>query len=234
MTWPPLSPDLNPIKMVWDELNRKVKEKQPTSAEHMWEILQDCWKSILGEADWENAKSVQSCQGKGWLLWRIRNLKYYLILFNTFLVTTWFHMCYFIDLMSSLSFYNVEIVKITKNPWMSWCVQTFDWYCTLRVCPIGMFSTYQWAKETWRKHAQYLQGRKQKLFVRNMVVCVLTMQLCWRQCREESICKKIFYEENVYFFNVMIGYIHYVCLNTWEKNPSIFCVCVKCILKQNK
>uniref|UniRef100_A0A4W5N7G5 Tc1-like transposase DDE domain-containing protein n=1 Tax=Hucho hucho TaxID=62062 RepID=A0A4W5N7G5_9TELE len=32
MTWPPQSPDLNPIEMVWDELDRRVKEKQPTSA----------------------------------------------------------------------------------------------------------------------------------------------------------------------------------------------------------
>ena len=70
--WPPQSPDLNPIEMVWDELDRRVKEKQPTSTEHMWELLQDCWKSIPGEAGWENAKSVQSChQGKGWLHWRI-------------------------------------------------------------------------------------------------------------------------------------------------------------------
>ena len=50
MPWPPQSPDLNPIEMVWDELNRRVKEKQPTSAQHMWELLQDCWKSIPGEA----------------------------------------------------------------------------------------------------------------------------------------------------------------------------------------
>ena len=50
MTWPPQSPNLNPIEMVWDELDRRVKEKQPTSAQNMWEILQDCWKSILGEA----------------------------------------------------------------------------------------------------------------------------------------------------------------------------------------
>ena len=50
MTWPPQSPDLNPIEMVWDELDRRVKEKQPTSAQHMWELLQDCWKSIPGEA----------------------------------------------------------------------------------------------------------------------------------------------------------------------------------------
>jgi transposase len=47
MTWPPQSPDLNPIEMVWDELHRRVKKKQPTSAQHMWELLQDCWKSLL-------------------------------------------------------------------------------------------------------------------------------------------------------------------------------------------
>ena len=45
MTWPPHSPDLNPIEMVWDELDRRVKEKQPTSAQHMWEHLEDCWKT---------------------------------------------------------------------------------------------------------------------------------------------------------------------------------------------
>jgi hypothetical protein len=36
--------------MVWDELDRRVKKKQPTSAQHMWELLQDFWKSIPGEA----------------------------------------------------------------------------------------------------------------------------------------------------------------------------------------
>ncbi|XP_064832212.1 tissue factor pathway inhibitor-like [Oncorhynchus masou masou] len=46
MTWPPQSPDLNAFEMVWDELDRRVKEKQPASAQHMWELLQDCWKSI--------------------------------------------------------------------------------------------------------------------------------------------------------------------------------------------
>jgi transposase len=49
-TWPPPSPDLNPIEIVWDELDHRVKEKQPTSAQHMWELLQDCWKNIPHEA----------------------------------------------------------------------------------------------------------------------------------------------------------------------------------------
>nr|ABA40812.1 SJCHGC03949 protein [Schistosoma japonicum] len=50
MTWPPQSPDLNPIEMIWNELDRRVKEKQSTSAQHMWELPQDYWKSIPGEA----------------------------------------------------------------------------------------------------------------------------------------------------------------------------------------
>ena len=49
MTWPPQSHDLNPIEIVWNELDRRVKEKQPTSAQYMWELLQDCWKIIPGD-----------------------------------------------------------------------------------------------------------------------------------------------------------------------------------------
>uniref|UniRef100_A0A665WCQ1 Ceramide kinase-like n=1 Tax=Echeneis naucrates TaxID=173247 RepID=A0A665WCQ1_ECHNA len=39
------------------ELDGRVKEKQPTSAQHMWELY---WKTV-SEAEWENAKSVQNC-----------------------------------------------------------------------------------------------------------------------------------------------------------------------------
>ncbi|KAL6477366.1 hypothetical protein MHYP_G00132010 [Metynnis hypsauchen] len=48
MTWPPQSPDLNPIEMVWGELDCRVKAKGPTSAKHLWELLQDSWKTISG------------------------------------------------------------------------------------------------------------------------------------------------------------------------------------------
>ena len=49
-TWPPQSPNLIPIEMVWDQLDGRVKEKQPTSAQHIWELLQDCWKRITGDS----------------------------------------------------------------------------------------------------------------------------------------------------------------------------------------
>jgi hypothetical protein len=38
MTWPPQSPR---IHMVCNELDGRVKEKQPTSTQHIWELLQD-------------------------------------------------------------------------------------------------------------------------------------------------------------------------------------------------
>ena len=35
---------LNPIELVWDELDRRVKAKQPTSSTHLWELQQQCWE----------------------------------------------------------------------------------------------------------------------------------------------------------------------------------------------
>lgn len=46
MEWPGQSPDLNPIELVWDEVDRRVKAKQPTSATHVWKLLQQCWKEL--------------------------------------------------------------------------------------------------------------------------------------------------------------------------------------------
>jgi hypothetical protein len=50
MNWRTQSPELKQIEMVLDESDHKLKEKQPTSAQNMWELLQDCWKTIPGEA----------------------------------------------------------------------------------------------------------------------------------------------------------------------------------------
>jgi hypothetical protein len=35
MTWHPQSSNINPIEMVWDELDSRVKEEQPTSAQNI-------------------------------------------------------------------------------------------------------------------------------------------------------------------------------------------------------
>ena len=40
----PQSPDLNPIEMVWDELDCRVKKKQPTQMG--WRIVAECWLSV--------------------------------------------------------------------------------------------------------------------------------------------------------------------------------------------
>lgn len=46
MIWPPQSPDLNPIELLWEELDRRVRKICPISAEHLWDILQKEWKAI--------------------------------------------------------------------------------------------------------------------------------------------------------------------------------------------
>lgn len=49
MVWPAQSPDLNPIELLWEELDRKVREKCPTSQAHMWQVIQDSWANIPNE-----------------------------------------------------------------------------------------------------------------------------------------------------------------------------------------
>jgi len=46
MEWLAQSTYLNPIELVWDELDRRVKAKQPTSATQLWELLQQCWEEL--------------------------------------------------------------------------------------------------------------------------------------------------------------------------------------------
>ena len=70
MTWPPQSPDLIPVEMVWDETDNRVKAKSSTSARHLWELHQDCRKTIAGE-DLMKLIERMSRVCKGWLFWRI-------------------------------------------------------------------------------------------------------------------------------------------------------------------
>lgn len=49
MTWPPQSPDLNPIELLWDELDRRVRKASPTSKNALWESLQREWTQLDGE-----------------------------------------------------------------------------------------------------------------------------------------------------------------------------------------
>lgn len=49
MEWPPQSPDLNPIELLWDELDRQVRKSCPTSREDLWRILQEEWQQISRE-----------------------------------------------------------------------------------------------------------------------------------------------------------------------------------------
>ncbi|GAB1860734.1 SFRICE 017567 [Camponotus japonicus] len=46
MFWPPQSPDLNPIELLWEELDRKIRTTCPSSAAEMWQQLQHAWTSL--------------------------------------------------------------------------------------------------------------------------------------------------------------------------------------------
>ena len=41
MTWPPQSPDLSPIELLWDEVDRQVQSKKPTSIAELTSIVKD-------------------------------------------------------------------------------------------------------------------------------------------------------------------------------------------------
>ena len=49
MEWPVQSQDLNPIKLLWDEIDRYVKKFQVKSEEHLWELLQKAWIAVTME-----------------------------------------------------------------------------------------------------------------------------------------------------------------------------------------
>lgn len=42
-------PTSTQLRWLWDELDRRVEAEQPTSARHLWELLQDGWRTIPGD-----------------------------------------------------------------------------------------------------------------------------------------------------------------------------------------
>ena len=41
MEWPAQSPDLNPIELLWEQLDRMVRKRCPSSQSNLWEVLQE-------------------------------------------------------------------------------------------------------------------------------------------------------------------------------------------------
>ena len=46
MEWPPQSPDLNPIELLWEELDRRVRDLKPTRLPGLWDCLNEAWNNI--------------------------------------------------------------------------------------------------------------------------------------------------------------------------------------------
>ena len=46
MEWLPQSPDLNPIELLWEELNRRVRDLKPASPPGLWDCLNEAWNNI--------------------------------------------------------------------------------------------------------------------------------------------------------------------------------------------
>lgn len=46
MIWPPQSPDVNPIELLWEEMDREVRDLKPTSQISMWNCLNEVWNNF--------------------------------------------------------------------------------------------------------------------------------------------------------------------------------------------
>ena len=49
MEWPVQSPDLNPIQLLWEQLDCMVCKKCPSSQSSLWEVLQEAWGEISSD-----------------------------------------------------------------------------------------------------------------------------------------------------------------------------------------
>jgi transposase len=49
LVWPSQSPDLNPIELLWEEMDRRIKKKRPTSLAGLEEIAREVWSELTPE-----------------------------------------------------------------------------------------------------------------------------------------------------------------------------------------
>lgn len=57
---PPQSPDLNPIELLWEELDREVRKLRPTSKDDLWNCLNQAWANLLIQCK-NSSKECQDC-----------------------------------------------------------------------------------------------------------------------------------------------------------------------------
>ncbi|CAK9819099.1 Transposable element Tcb1 transposase [Anthophora quadrimaculata] len=46
MKWPAQSPDLNPIEMLWIDVDHEIKRRKPKNIQDLFEMIEEAWKSI--------------------------------------------------------------------------------------------------------------------------------------------------------------------------------------------
>ena len=46
MEWLAQFSDLNPIELLWEQLDRMVRKKCPSSQSNLWEVFQEAWGEI--------------------------------------------------------------------------------------------------------------------------------------------------------------------------------------------
>lgn len=46
MKWPAQSPDLNPIEMLWIDVDKEIKRRKPKSKDQLFQVIQEAWEAI--------------------------------------------------------------------------------------------------------------------------------------------------------------------------------------------
>ena len=114
MEWPAQSPDLDPIELLWEQLDRMVRKKCPSSQSNLWEVLQEAWGEI--SSDYLNkltARMPKVCKaviaGNGELfdesnVWRTKLFQIKMIISNIINVLTIFSIHFATHLMNKSVF----------------------------------------------------------------------------------------------------------------------------------